>query len=512
MADTSQGKTLDVVHGILSKLAESHAAIAQSQASLAQSHASLAEGQAAFAHSIDKLVNVQMAALEAQKNTVHGVKEMLDLQKEAKAANTPPPPTMDAGSRLTGVFELLEHILLDDRVAMDILLLAQRVKKTFNATINNSKALQQKLFFISLPVDAVRDEKAPEVNPLFTKHSVLRRLPLYFDHTMERLRYVDSEELGRVRLVARTPHVHAAPFFDRRSGPRASWSFSYNAGRDGFTAADPPPLAAGSWRRMYVSQPAWPVKCIFDVVDREKAIDIAMQIFCRTPHNDASPAHSAGHRLTNVFELLQQILLEMDMKDILLAQRVNTSFASTIANSKPLQQALFFMPLDHLDTAPLLNTLLFEQSTLQRLPLFLNGTDEKRIAGHCEDGGDRLIIKNHESGMFRNPPCEGETWQKYVHLIMDLMSDPRQKPKGDCSILSSGSCEKMYLSQPPCPVICDVFILHEADSNHIGRCYEMEDTVCMQACTVREVLDVLSGQPLEFWFGQEPRERMARTG
>ncbi|KAK4903518.1 hypothetical protein LTR49_026859 [Elasticomyces elasticus] len=98
------------------------------------------------------------------------------------------------------------------------------------------------------------------------------------------------------------------------------------------------------------------------------------------PRMDALLAQSAGHRLTCVFELLEQVLLETDMKDILLAQRVNTTFASTIANSKALQQALFFMPLDHPDNPPTPTTLLFEQIVLQRLPLFLNGSDEKRIA------------------------------------------------------------------------------------------------------------------------------------
>ncbi|KAK4896064.1 hypothetical protein LTR27_005921 [Elasticomyces elasticus] len=169
---------------------------------------------------------------------------------------------------------------------------------------------------------------------------------------------------------------------------------------------------------------------------------------CVALPDNASPTHDAGHRLTSVFELLEQVLLEMDMKDILLAQRVNTSFASTIANSKPIQQVLFFAPLDHPDNTPIPNTLLFEQSILQRLPLFLNGSDEKRIAGHCEDGGDRLIMKGYKSGMSRN---NDETWQKYVHLTMYFMSDPRQKPDGDCSILPSGSWERMFLSQPPCP-------------------------------------------------------------
>ncbi|KAK5746894.1 hypothetical protein LTR17_000525 [Elasticomyces elasticus] len=278
MGDISQGKTLDDVYGILSKLAESQAAIAQSQASLAQSHASLAEGQAALSRGMSELVNVQKEALEAQKETAHSA-----LSNACAAANAPPPPIMDAGSRLIGIFELLEHILLDDSVAMDVLLLAQRVNKTFNATINNSKALQQKLFFASLPVEALRGGEAPKVNPLFTKQSVLRCIPLYFDVATGRLHYTNSEELRRVRLAVDAPSSGLRSSFmtNPNGGPWVSWHFYYKELSAGSTAVGPHDLMVGSWRRMYLCQPAYPVKCTVTVLDEYDDPHSRGNIICR---------------------------------------------------------------------------------------------------------------------------------------------------------------------------------------------------------------------------------------
>ncbi|KAK5745762.1 hypothetical protein LTR17_001264 [Elasticomyces elasticus] len=272
MADTSQGtqgKRLDDVYGILGKLAESQAAITKTQASLA-------EGQAALARSVSELVSVQKETLEAQKEmleaekeTAHSMKEMLDVQKKTNAANGTPPPTMDAGSRLTGIFELLEHILLDDCVTMDILLLAQRVNKTFNATINNSKALQQKLFFAPLPANAVQEVKLLKVNPLLANGSFLGRLPLYFEPSSRRLKFFDKNESGRLRLSAGVPAIQVTRSYWSGSGymrelsPHLYWCFFNHSTSHTSPAPDSRLLMAGSWRRMYLSQPPRPV--FFDV-------------------------------------------------------------------------------------------------------------------------------------------------------------------------------------------------------------------------------------------------------
>ncbi|KAK4896063.1 hypothetical protein LTR27_005920 [Elasticomyces elasticus] len=301
MGDTSQGKTLDDVYGILNKLAESQAVVAQSQASLAQSHASLAEGQTALTHSMSELVSVQKETLEAQRETAHraketaySVKEMLDLQKEANAANASPPPTMDAGSRLTSIFELLEYILLDDTVAMDVLLHAQRVSKTFNATINNSKLLQQKLFFA--PVEArLQDPYAcvggvsnsTAMNPLLTRPSVLERIPLFFDPSTQHLRYIQIESDKRVRLSPFAPVVHNENNWPDYTGdePHLYWQAShlYSEGIDLRI------LTAGSWRRMYFSQPPLPLLC---------------EVYVQPPHLCYFNGHATCGRLCTMNELL----------------------------------------------------------------------------------------------------------------------------------------------------------------------------------------------------------------
>ncbi|KAK4952802.1 hypothetical protein LTR10_009610 [Elasticomyces elasticus] len=50
---------------------------------------------------------------------------------------------------------------------------------------------------------------------------------------------------------------------------------------------------------------------------------------------------SAGRRLTDTYELLEMILLNLPMDTLLFSQRVSRNFCSMIANSKVLQQKLF---------------------------------------------------------------------------------------------------------------------------------------------------------------------------
>ncbi|KAK3630467.1 hypothetical protein LTR56_009483 [Elasticomyces elasticus] len=50
---------------------------------------------------------------------------------------------------------------------------------------------------------------------------------------------------------------------------------------------------------------------------------------------------NAGELVCGIFELPEDILLRIDMKTLLLSQRVNTTFRSTIEASSQLQQQLF---------------------------------------------------------------------------------------------------------------------------------------------------------------------------
>ncbi|KFY43191.1 hypothetical protein V494_02083 [Pseudogymnoascus sp. VKM F-4513 (FW-928)] len=59
---------------------------------------------------------------------------------------------------------------------------------------------------------------------------------------------------------------------------------------------------------------------------------------------DIATQCSAANAVLSIPELLEAILLDVDMKTLLLSQRVNRNWASIITASSVLQQALFFQP------------------------------------------------------------------------------------------------------------------------------------------------------------------------
>lgn len=55
---------------------------------------------------------------------------------------------------------------------------------------------------------------------------------------------------------------------------------------------------------------------------------------------------TSGAQLVVIPELMEMILLELPLRDVLAAQRVNKDFRDTIRDSHKLQKALFFKPID----------------------------------------------------------------------------------------------------------------------------------------------------------------------
>lgn len=56
-------------------------------------------------------------------------------------------------------------------------------------------------------------------------------------------------------------------------------------------------------------------------------------------------AVTANARVFGIFELAEKILLQLPITDLIHISRVSRKFQSTVANSKPLQRALFLKPL-----------------------------------------------------------------------------------------------------------------------------------------------------------------------
>ncbi|KAH9828523.1 putative f-box domain protein [Teratosphaeria destructans] len=183
--------------------------------------------------------------LDAQKRTNELLVKLVEHQDDQALDKITSRPPLDAGTRLTGTFELLEKILL--HLDCEQIFWLQGVSHQFRTTIKNSLALQRALFLAPVPFD---DSKSQDVvlNPFFQKDSVRRRLPIYFDHVSRRLAYIDRPY--RTRLS-----VSSISHYGR--DPRITLHFRSAGGNntlDRFNTAAPV-ITAGSWRQMYLSQP-----------------------------------------------------------------------------------------------------------------------------------------------------------------------------------------------------------------------------------------------------------------
>ena len=159
----------------------------------------------------------------------------------------PVPSPLDAGTRLTTTFELLEQILM--QLPIETVLFAQRVSQCFRSTIKNSRALQQKLFLA--PVSAGHTNDEPQLNPLLTKRSVVSRLPLF-------LRSIGHPSFITYRGSKReSPLKTDVLTIDRNSvdpGYQVYWQLRQSSRHtNGSQAAIV--LGSGSWRDMYLTQP-----------------------------------------------------------------------------------------------------------------------------------------------------------------------------------------------------------------------------------------------------------------
>jgi hypothetical protein len=149
-----------------------------------------------------------------------------------------------AGSRITEIYELLELCLLD--LPIQDLLLAQRVNRRFNAVINTSPRLREKLFFTSRL--AFGQAFKAKLNPLIVREDVMRAVPLFFDNEEKRLVGCYREDYQRLwcRLVTATTVWVYLEFCDEEP--------------HGLSGVEEDEMGVlergGSWERMFLSQPS----------------------------------------------------------------------------------------------------------------------------------------------------------------------------------------------------------------------------------------------------------------
>ncbi|KAK4896104.1 hypothetical protein LTR27_005961 [Elasticomyces elasticus] len=159
-------------------------------------------------------------------------------------------------AQVIGTFELLEQILLDDRVSMQTVLLAQRVNTAFLATITNSQALQRKLFFSPQSVTSPHHDR-PTLNHLLIQKSVLHHLPLWLRRNSESVFESRSQLAGEQHLVLHNLKVCEMATADTSKAKLSGGRLHYVCADLSTPLYGDPTgiIERGSWQRMYLTQP-----------------------------------------------------------------------------------------------------------------------------------------------------------------------------------------------------------------------------------------------------------------
>ncbi|KAK4894086.1 hypothetical protein LTR27_007671 [Elasticomyces elasticus] len=132
----------------------------------------------------------------------------------------------------------------------------------------------------------------------------------------------------------------------------------------------------------------------------------------------------AAIKVLSIPELLEEILLDLNTKEILFAQKVCKTWKQIIDTTPSLQRALFLMPA--------------------------RGTEPK--------GAKASFSRSVAAGHIAIPPGFDEDWHLFFlnPLLVDVSGNYIQTQEGDIELLSKplnagteSSCNRMYLSQPP---------------------------------------------------------------
>ncbi|KAK5685628.1 hypothetical protein LTR17_027052 [Elasticomyces elasticus] len=153
-------------------------------------------------------------------------------------------PNSDSGKRLTETFELLEHVLLI--LPVKDVLFAQRVNRTFQSTIANSKGLQQRLFLVPVPAPFGQYPQ-PTFNPLLLKYSTVGDRSLRLINCLRRT----PKEQHLLHLEQSSSRFTSSLFTPWFNGWRLDLEF-----RPIFSYECSSVLRPGSWQNMLFTQPA----------------------------------------------------------------------------------------------------------------------------------------------------------------------------------------------------------------------------------------------------------------
>lgn len=159
---------------------------------------------------------------------------------------------------------------------------------------------------------------------------------------------------------------------------------------------------------------------------------------------------TAATRTFALPELLEQILLHLPQRDLLLDQRVSRPFHNTISSSPKLQRALFFAPDPFLPSSPI---------------TYLNPTTGTTSA-HTRPQNNRLLLRafpgvyptvspvlvnlppSREDLNLGRPGPESWSWDLCISFPATGSALPAETSAA--TAYEGASWRRMFLSQPPC--------------------------------------------------------------
>jgi hypothetical protein len=178
-----------------------------------------------------------------QDNQVSILRELKELKRitAVPTYRSSKVPKLSAGRQLTDTTELLEMILL--QLPYKDVLRYIRVSKTFRLAILGSIPIQSSLFFIA-ETNALASSPVI-LNPIMEHERFYKRIGLWFDDALDRLRYCDRE--GRKVLQIKSANITNAKL---QGLPVLSVKMEMISRRWG----SPGRFDAGSWKRMYLTR------------------------------------------------------------------------------------------------------------------------------------------------------------------------------------------------------------------------------------------------------------------
>lgn len=197
---------------------------------------------------------------------------------------------------------------------------------------------------------------------------------------------------------------------------------------------------------------------------------------CEMSPYDDHPHHESATRVLAITELLEQILLELPMRDLLLAQRVDQFWKHTIDGSPRIQRALYFEPVPPSRPDGLMHTTPTVNPLLHGPPAHLE------IKGRPPKVCQRSVpVVYFDHGRFGKglsaiqivPGFKSQPWPRdggedadrgfstfHVRVHLTAINETSRLRKGPESIdrttkcFAEGSWRRMFLTQPLCSIYC----------------------------------------------------------